>query len=373
MDETRLAVHSPAHKEMCMWPDRRLLDLFGIDHPIVQAPMATSSGVDLAVAVAGAGGLGSLPAGTIGAETLRGHIAAFRERAPGKPVNVNFFTHRPPRLDNAREAAWREALKPYCVEFGIDPNTPVTGANRAPFNAELCAAVEDLRPEVVSFHYGLPDRELLARVKAAGCKVMCSATTVAEARHLAGGGCDAIIAQGNEAGGHRGMFLTEEVAEQLGTFALVPQVANAVPLPVIAAGGVGDARGIVAALALGAAGVQIGTGYLHCPEANLSEPHRARLRDAQEYPTVVTNVMTGRPARGFINRPMRELGPISEIAPEFPLAAAALVPLARAAQNGEFSNLWAGQAAALGEALPARELTLKLAAEAQTLLRGMAG
>jgi nitronate monooxygenase len=357
-----------------MWPDHRLLDLFHIEHPIIQAPMAISSDVELAVAVAEAGGLGSLPAGAIDAETLRVHIATLRERAPGKPVNVNFFTHRQPTPNNAREAAWREALKPYYVEFGIDPNAPVTSANRAPFNAAHCEVVEALKPEVVSFHYGLPTPDLLVRVKAAGCKVMCSATTVAEAKHLAANGCDAIIAQGNEAGGHRGMFLTEDVAAQQGTFALVPQVVDAVDVPVIAAGGVGDARGIVAALALGAAGVQLGTAYLHCPEAKISPPHRARLRHAAEHPTVVTNLMTGRPARGFVNRVIRDLGPLSDVAPEFPLAAAALAPLAaKTKETGEFASLWAGQAAALGTELPARELTLKLAREAQDLLGRLGG
>src|SRR5947209_4777357 len=351
-----------------MWPDRRLLDLFGIDHPIVQAPMANSSDVELAVAVAQAGGLGSLPAGSLDADRLREHVTAFRAGAPGRPVNVNFFTHRMPTPNNAREAAWREALKPFYAEYGIDPNAPVASVQRAPFNAAHCEVVEALKPEVVSFHYGLPSPDLLKRVKAAGCKVMCSATTVAEAKHL-DGGCDAIIAQGNEAGGHRGMFLTEDIAAQPGTFALVPQVADAVSVPVIAAGGIGDARGIVAALALGAAGVQLGTAYLHCPESRVSQPHRDLLRRAGEQPTVVTNVMTGRPARGFVNRAMRELGPISPIAPEFPLAAAALAPLAaRTKDTGDFAPLWAGEGAALGTEMPARELTLELAAEAQALM-----
>lgn len=357
-----------------MWPDRRLLDLFGIELPIVQAPMANSSDVELAVAVAQAGGLGSLPAGSIDADRLREHVTAFRAAAPGRPVNVNFLTHRMPTPNNAREAAWREALKPYYAEYGIDPNAPVASVQRAPFNAAHCEVVEELKPEVVSFHYGLPAADLLARVKAAGCKVMCSATTVPEARNLAEGGCDAIIAQGNEAGGHRGMFLTMDLASQPGTFALVPQIADAVDVPVIAAGGVGDARGIVAALALGAAGVQLGTAYLHCPEARVSKPHRDLLRTAGDRPTVVTNLMTGRPARGFVNRVMRELGPISGIAPEFPLASAALAPLAaKTKETGDFAPLWAGEAVALGTELPARDLTLKLAAEAEALLRRMTG
>jgi nitronate monooxygenase len=357
-----------------MWPDRRLLDLFGIEHPIVQAPMANSSDVEIAVEVAQAGGLGSLPAGSIDAEKLREHLTAFRAGAPGKPVNVNFFTHRMPTPNNAREAGWREALKPYYAEYGIDPSAPIAPVQRAPFNPAHCEVVEALKPEAVSFHFGLPAPDLLARVKAAGCKVMGSATTVAEAKHLAERGCDAIIAQGNEAGGHRGMFMTDDVAAQPGTFALVPQVVDAVSVPVIAAGGIGDARGIVAALALGAAGAQLGTAYLHCPESKVSKPHRNLLRSAGEHSTVVTNVMTGRPARGFVNRPMRDLGPISAIAPEFPLAAAALAPLAaKTRDTGEFAPLWAGEAAALGTELPARDLTAKLAAEAQDLLRRMAG
>src|SRR5690349_18385259 len=206
---------------LAMWPDSRLLNLFGIEHPIVQAPMANSSDVEIAVAVAQAGGLGSLPAGSIDAVKLREHLDAFRSGAPGKPVNVNFFAHKVPTPNNAREAAWREALKPYYVEYGIDPNAPVTSVQRAPFNVAHCEVVEALKPEVVSFHYGLPAADLLTRVKAAGCRVMCSATTVAEARHLSEHGCDAIIAQGNEAGGHRGMFMTEDLAAQQGTFALV--------------------------------------------------------------------------------------------------------------------------------------------------------
>jgi nitronate monooxygenase len=356
-----------------MWPDRRLLDLFGVEHPIVQAPMANSSDVEIAVAVARGGGLGSLPAGSLDPDRLREYVTSFRAGAPGKPVNVNFFAHRVPTPNNAREAAWREALKPYYVEYGIDPNAPVASVQRAPFNAAHCEVVEALKPEVVSFHYGLPAPDLLARVKAAGCKVMCSATTVAEARHLADGGCDAVIAQGNEAGGHRGMFLTEDLSAQQGTFALVPQAADAVSVPVIAAGGIGDARGIVAALALGAAGVQLGTAYLHCPESRVSNPHRELLRSAGERPTVVTNLMTGRPARGFVNRIMRDSGPISSLAPEFPLASAALAPLAAITKHtGDFAPLWAGEAASLGTEMPARELTLKLAAEAQALMQRLA-
>lgn len=358
-----------------MWPDRRLTELFKIDHPIVQAPMAGANDVLLAVAVAQAGGLGSIPAGMLDPAQLRAQTEAFRAAA-AKPINLNFFAHVPPVPNNAREHAWRERLQPYYTELGVDPAGPVPAANRAPFDDTLCAAVEELRPEVVSFHYGLPDAGLVARVKAAGCTVIASATTVAEARWLAARGCDAVIAQGLEAGGHRGMFLTGDLSTQVGIFALIPQIADAIELPVIAAGGIGDARGVTAALALGAAGVQIGTAYLHCPESKISSPHRAALKSVRDDSTVVTNVITGRPARGIINRAIRELGPVSDLVPEFPLAFGALTPLHQKAQaqgSGDFSPMWAGQAAGLGREMPARELTLALAAEAQALMWRMAG
>jgi nitronate monooxygenase len=337
--------------------------------------MAGAMDVALAAAVANGGGLGSLPAALLDAGRLRDQVVAFRAAAPGKPVNLNFFSHTSPTPNNAREHAWREALKPYYVDLGIDPNAPVPASNRAPFDEAFCGVVEELKPEVVSFHFGLPDAALVARVKATGAKIISSATTVAEAVWLDRRGCDAIIAQGYEAGGHRGNFLSEDLATQVGTFALVPLVADAVKVPVIAAGGIADARGIVAALALGAAGVQIGSAYLRCPESKVAPPHRTLLNSAHGRDTVVTNVMTGRPARGFINRVMRELGPISAVAPAFPLAGGALAPLGAKAQaqgSGDFSSMWAGQAAALGRELPARELTERLADETQDLVHRLA-
>ena len=357
-----------------MWPDRRFLDLVKVKHPIVAAPMAGSMDTDLAIAVAQAGGLGSLPVAMLDEQKMRTQVTTFRA-AGARPINLNFFANKQPELNNAREHAWHERLKPYYIEFGIDPATPVPSSNRTPFHAALCAAVEEIKPEVVSFHYGLPEANLLKRVKDVGGVVMSSATTVAEARWLEANGCDVVIAQGYEAGGHRGMFLTDNLATQVGTFALVPQIADAVKLPVIAAGGITDARGIAAAFALGASGVQLGTAYLFCPESKVLGPHRAALRAARDNETVLTNVMTGRPARGFINRAMRELGPINDLAPEFPLAAGALGPLhakAQAQGSGDFSPMWAGQAAALGRELPARELTEKLANEALALMRRMA-
>jgi len=358
-----------------MWPNRRLLELFRIEHPIVLAPMAGAMDAALAIAVAKGGGLASLPAALLKADQLREQVATFRAAAGDAPLNLNFFAHTPPVPNNAREHVWREKLKPYYVELGIDPNAPVPASNRAPFDEAFCAVVEEVRPAAVSFHFGLPGTALVTRVKAAGCLVLGAATTVAEAVWLEQRGCDVIIAQGYEAGGHRGLFLTDDLAAQVGTFSLVPQVADAVRVPVIAAGGIADARGIVAALALGAAAVQIGTAYLACPESKILPLHRAALKTARDDGTAVTNVMTGRPARGLVNRLMRELGPISDAAPAFPLAGGALAPLhakAQAQGSGEFSSMWAGQSAALAREMPATDLTRSLAAEAQALMRTLA-
>jgi nitronate monooxygenase len=357
-----------------MWPDRRLIELFGIEHPIVLAPMAGAMDADLVAEVSAAGGLGSLPCAMLTPAALRDQFAKIRARTD-RPVNVNFFSHQPPALNNAREARWRDRLAPYYRELGIDPSAPVPSSNRAPFDAAFCEVIEELRPQVVSFHFGLPAADLVARVKAAGCRVISSATMAAEAAALEHAGVDAVIAQGYEAGGHRGMFLTDNLAAQPGTLALVPQVVDAVNVPVIAAGGIADARGIAAAFALGAAGVQIGTAYLRCPEAKISKPHRAALASAGADSSVLTNVMSGRPARAVVNRLIREVGPISDLAPEFPLAAGAVAPLrakAEAAGSGDFSPLWCGQAVALGRDLPAGEFTKALAAEAQVLLRRLA-
>lgn len=357
-----------------MWPNRRLIEVFKIEVPIVQAPMAGAMDWELAAAAAQAGALGSLPCAMLNADQLREQMSQIRMRTTN-PINLNFFCHTPPALNNQREARWRERLAPYYRELEIDPAAPVPSSNRSAFDAAFCAVVEDVKPEVVSFHFGLPEPALLRRIKAAGCAIISSATTVEEARWLEQRGVDAVIAQGYEAGGHRGIFLSDDVATQAGTFALVPQIVDAVKVPVIAAGAIADGRGIAAALALGAAGVQIGSAYLWCPEAKISAPHRAALKTAGDRGTALTNLMTGRPARGVINRVMREIGPISDVAPDFPLAAGALAPLrakAEARGSGDFSPMWAGQAASLGRALSAGELTKRLAAEALERMRALA-
>ena len=357
-----------------MWPDRRLLDLLRIDLPIVQAPMAGANGSAMAIAVSEAGGLGSLPCAMLDAAKARAEIGVIRQRT-ARPVNVNFFCHQPPLPDPQREVAWRARLKAYYLEAGLDPDAAAPAVNRAPFDAAMCEIVEDLKPEVVSFHFGLPEPALLARVKAAGCRVLGSATTAEEARRLEDDGCDAVIAQGYEAGGHRGMFLGGGIDTQAGTFALVPQVVDAVKVPVIAAGGIADGRGIAAAFALGASGVQLGTAYLFTPEATVTDLHRAALRNARDDATALTNLFTGRPARGLINRLMREAGPMSELAPAFPTAGGALAPLkakAEAAGRADFSSLWSGQAARLGREMGAGELTARLADDALRRLRALA-
>jgi nitronate monooxygenase len=283
-----------------MWPDRRVIDLFGIEHPLILAPMTGVGTVNLAASVCAAGGLGSVSCATLQPERAAQTIRQLREMTD-RPINVNFFCHVRAKSDTQRDQAWRERLSRYYRELGIDAELPRPRFDIAPFGAEMCGVVEATKPEVVSFHFGLPEPALLARVKSAGCRVMSSATTVDEARWLVAHGADVIIAQGNEAGGHRGMFLSPDpktgIASQPGIFALVPLVADAVKVPVVAAGGIADARGIAAAFALGASGVQIGTGYLLCPEAATSNFHRDAIRHARVDSTVLSNLFTGRPAR----------------------------------------------------------------------------
>lgn len=342
-----------------------LRHLLGVELPIIQAPMAGVQGSALAVAVSNAGGLGSLPCAMLSLDALRSELTVMQAQT-NKPFNVNFFCHTQPAPDPAREAVWRATLAPYYAEFGIDPATIAAGPGRAPFSSDVADVVAAFRPAVVSFHFGLPAADLLARVKAWGSTILASATTVEEARWLEAHGVDAIIAQGFEAGGHRGMFLTEDVSTQVGTLALVPQIVHAVTLPVIAAGGIADAQGVRAALALGAVGVQVGTAYLRCLEATTSAIHRAALAQPSARHTALTNLFTGRPARGIVNRIMRELGPLSTATPAFPFATAAIAPLRAHAEgqgSGDFSPLWAGQHASGCQELPAVRLTHELAAD----------
>jgi nitronate monooxygenase len=353
-----------------IWQDRRILDLFAIEIPIIQAPMAGANSSEMVIAVSEAGGLGSLPCALLSVAQTRDELQKIRQETT-RPINLNFFCHQAPRTDTDRESRWRERLRPYYVELGLDPDQSVPAAVRTPFNDEFCELVLEFRPQVVSFHFGLPEDNLLKRVKDSGVKIISSATSVDEAQWLEDRGCDAIVAQGYEAGGHRGIFLSENVSTQPGTMVLVPQVVDAVNVPVIAAGGIADCRGIAAAFALGASAVQIGTAYLLCPESKISSIHRQALRSTTDNQTTLTNVFTGRPARAIVNRLIRELGPLSDQVPEFPLASTALAPLrqkAELSESGDFSPLWAGQAAHLAREIPAGELTQALAREAMKKL-----
>jgi len=351
------------------WTDTRLLDLFGIEVPIVQAPMANFAGVEMAIAVAEAGGLGALPCAALDPTQMRDGVTAFRAQSR-QPLNCNFFCHVEAPQDVAKDRAWLERTAPYFAELGVDPTSLPLPQGHPPFGEADCAAVEALRPEVVSFHFGLPPAPLLARVKATGCKILSTATSVREARDLAASDVDAIIAQGAEAGGHRGMYLETDVATQTGTFALLRNIAAAVAIPVIAAGGIADGRAIAAALTLGASAVQIGTAYLLCPESMASVLHKEALAD-EGRETAITNVLTGRPARGVVNRFMREQGPLDAAAPAFPLGRPAIAPLrakAEAAGSTDFSPLWSGQAAKLPRGIGAGDLTRELAQDALAFL-----
>ncbi len=342
----------------------KLTDFLGIELPIIQAPMAGAQGSAMAVAVSNAGGLGSVPCAMLNAEGLRKELAVMKEQT-GKPFNVNFFCHANPTVDAGREARWRAALTPYYKQYGIDPASVPSGPGRAPFSADFADVLEEQQPAVVSFHFGLPPAQLLARVKTWRSKIFCSATTVDEARWLEAHGVDAVIAQGVEAGGHRGIFLSENLTTQVGTLALVPQVVRAVKIPVIAAGGIADAQGVAAAMALGAAGVQCGTAFLLCPEATITAVHRQALKSEAARHTALTNLFTGRPARGIMNRIMKELGPISDLPPQFPLATSAIGALrarSEAEGSGDFSPLWSGQNATGCKEIPAAQLTRELAA-----------
>lgn len=342
-----------------------LLSQLGIRYPIIQAPMAGVQDCALPLAVAAAGGLGSLPAAMLSPTELRQALRVLKER--GQPFNINFFCHRQAEPDPVEARRWRQELAPYYAEFGLAADAVLSVPGRAPFSAEQAAILAEFQPAVVSFHFGLPAPALLASVKAWGARVLASATTVAEAVWLTQHGADAIIAQGLEAGGHRGHFLDEDLSLQQGTLTLLPQIVQAVGLPVIAAGGIVDGKGIRAALALGASAVQMGTAFLCSHEATTSRMHRAAIHSAQGQHTALTNLFSGRPARGIVNRLMRELGPLSASAPAFPHASAALAPLRGAAEKSgshDFSPLWAGQNVTGCLDLPAAELIAIWVAEA---------
>jgi nitronate monooxygenase len=343
-------------------PTMTLQELFGVELPIIQAPMAGSQKSELAIAVSNAGGLGSLPCGMLSPNEIRAELSAIRAQTD-RPYNVNFYTHPLPEKDPRREAAWRALPSPYFKEYGMVLDDNPAAASRTPFSPAAADLLEDFRPSIMSFHFGLPAPDLLTRVKGWGAKVMACATTVDEARWLEKNGADAIVAQGLEAGGHRGMFLSKDLTTQAGTLALVPQIVSAVRVPVIAAGGIADAQGVAAVVALGAAGAQIGTAYLLCPEASTSAVHRAALKSPRAAHTALTNLFSGRPVRAIMNRLMTELGLIHPAAPSFPLASIAIAELrSRAEPLGvdDFSPMSCGQNASGCREIPAAALTRAL-------------
>jgi nitronate monooxygenase len=352
-----------------MWPRTDFLELVGIIHPVIQAPMSGFTPPALAAAVCNAGGLGSIGCAGVPPARVRQQVIALRQ-GTNRPFNLNFFVHSHPHVDPAATGRMRARLSTYFDEFGIgavpEPTEPFP-----PFDEEQLDLVLELRPRVVSFHFGLPDPSAVRRLKAVDCLVLSSAPTVAEARWLVANGADAIIAQGFEAGGHRGSFSDSPGAGMVGTMALVPQVADAVPVPVIAAGGIADGRGLAAAFVLGASGAQLGTAFLACPEATISPLHRARLRSAVDDETELTRAFTGRPARAMRNRFVTEMTHSEPLA--FPLQASLLRPLwelPSEASRADFVPVWASQAAALIREMPAAQLVEKLVTDAQSILGG---
>jgi nitronate monooxygenase len=320
-------------------------ELLGTRLPLIQAPMAGVQDASLAAAVCNAGGLGSLPCAMLSPELLETEVSRLKALTD-RPFNLNFFCHRPEAATEAQQRAWLSSLSGFFAELGIDPPADVEIRSRQPFGAKALAVIEQLRPAVVSFHFGLPEAESVTRIKRCGTRVLSTATTVEEAVGLADHGVDAIIAQGMEAGGHRGSFLNEDLTTQCGTLSLVPRIRAAVSLPVVAAGGITGPREVAAAVALGAAGVQAGTAFLLCEEATTSALHRAAIKGAGAGHTAITNVFTGRPARSIVNRLVRELGPLAPSAPPFPSAANAVAALRRAAEPAgcsDFTPLWCGQ------------------------------
>ena len=335
----------------------------GVELPVIQAPMAGVQDHALPVAVSRAGGLGSLPCAMLSAQALQEQASSFRAETSG-PLNTNFFCHTPSDFNLAREQKWRRELLPYFSEYGIEPESIAVGVSRQPFLHEHADILEVIRPEVVSFHFGLPEKSLLQRVKSLGAVVLSSATTIKEAQWLESHGADGIIAQGLEAGGHRGMFLTDDITNQMGTFSLLPQILNTVEVPVIAAGGIATPEGVAAALSLGAVAVQAGTAYLLCHETRTSAIHRAAIQSEFSSHTALTNLFSGRPARSIVNRVISEIGPMNGDTPAFPLAATAISAIrsrAEAKGLGDFSPLWCGQNASGCREISAQEMTKNLA------------
>ena len=355
-------------------PSRNLLDLLRIDAPIVQAPMAGVSTPAMAAAVSNAGALGSLGVGASSAADARKMIAAFRERSR-RSLNVNVFCHAPAVADAAKEARWIERLRPELARVGAAPPAGLRESYRSFLNDDdMLAALLETKPEIVSFHFGAPSRETIAALHAAGVVLLGSATSLAEARALVEAGVDAVVAQGWEAGGHRGAFDPRADDDRLGTFALTRLLVRGLDVPVIAAGGIMDGAGVAAALALGAAAAQLGTAFVPCDESQADSGYRAALASEAAHHTVMTSVVSGRAARCLANRFTafgRDVDPRD--VPAYPIAydvAKRLHAAAKARGEHGYGAQWAGQGAPLARPMPAADLVALLREETTRAARG---
>jgi nitronate monooxygenase len=333
-------------------------------HPVVAAPMAGVTTPELAAAVTEAGGLGVLAFATIEVEKMRDEMARARQISPG-PIGVNFFANAAPEPDVGRERGAAAAIAPLYRELGLDslptPVRPGPGFDEGRFELLL-----ELDPDLVSFHFGLPSSEVVERLAAKGTTVATTATNISEARAAESAGADVVIAQGAEAGGHRGTLDPE--SEPIGTLALVPQVADAVSVPVLAAGGIGDGRGLAAALSLGAAAAQIGTAFIPCSESAADDVYRRAVLSTAGEDTTMTSSFSGRPARGRSNR-LTSVLEGAEVAP-FPVQRQLSGPLAKGGL--EYRALWMGQAGSLARAEPAAAIVERIVCQAQGVARGVA-
>lgn len=337
-----------------------LEDLLGIDIPIIQSPMAGTQNWELALAVSQAGGMGSIPCAMLDPDQVKAEIESYKALSE-RPYNLNYFCHRVPTVNNQKMAAWEKHLEGYYQDLCVSPPSG-PGQLRHPFDEQMADLIEPFSPPVLSFHFGLPSKALVKRVKSWGSTILSSATTLEEGCWLEENGADIVIAQGYEAGGHRGMFLTSDISTQMGTFALVSQLTNTVNVPIVAAGGISSSKDVKAMLRLGASGVQAGTSYLLCTEAKTSDIHRKALKD-QSAKTALTNIFSGRPARAIRNKIMQDLGDICEAAPEFPYSSIALAPLRQEAESyssPDFTPLWSGQNRSGCRAVSASQLTEEL-------------
>ncbi len=351
-----------------MWPKTDLTDLFGNEHPIIQAPMAGSTTVELVAAVSNAGGIGSMGYSKTSTEQIRDDVEKIR-KLTDKPFNLNFFAHDTPVNKPDVIESTRERLKPFYSEVGLKEIPQNVSKPLLTFTEERLELLLEIKPLLVSFHFGLPGFDAIKSLKKAGSRILCSATTTAEAIALEQSGVDIVVAQGWEAGGHRGSFDVNHEDHGVGTLALVPQIVDAVKIPVVAAGGIADGRGIAAAFMLGACGVQMGTAFLSCPEVNVSDAHLEAIRISRDDDTRLTKAFSGRPARARQNNYIESMAAHRLPLPDFPTMYTLSDPLREASNDTlDYRFLLYGQAAALNREMPAAELVQTLVTEAQNLL-----